>query len=185
MKMAVGTRTIGAAVLALAAAAGSSQGPEATASVRPSESLKAYLRSYLSEGGKIAPDNTTRIAVFSVEIENGKNTEEIVYVSGRDWCGSGGCMMLILQSTESAFKVLGEVTIVQLPIMLLPTLHHGHPDIGVRVQGGGILPGYEALLSFDGTKYPSNPSVPPAKKFVSAKGKVIIGNLETTVPLYD
>ena len=43
---------------------------------------------------------------------------------------------------ESSFKVLGRVTIVQLPIRLLSSTSHGHPDIGVIVQGGGILSGY-------------------------------------------
>ena len=35
-------------------------------------------------------------------------------------------------------------------------------------QGGGIQPGYEAELRFDGKTYPANPSVPPARPL---KGK--------------
>jgi hypothetical protein len=94
----------------------------------------------------------------------GKPKRKIVYVSGQGWCGSGGCTMLILEPTESAFKVLGRVTIVQLPIRLLPSVNDGHPDIGVSVQGGGVQSGYEAVLSFDGKSYPRNPSMPPARK---------------------
>ncbi|MGA8087746.1 MAG: hypothetical protein WCA10_10590 [Terracidiphilus sp.] len=120
-----------------------------------------------------------------MKTNEGKGEEDIVYVTGQGWCGSGGCTMLILQPTESAFKVLGRVTIVQLPIRLLPSLNYGHPDIGVRVQGGGILPGYEAVLSFDGKTYPGNPSVPPARKTTAARGKVIIANNENSMPLYD
>jgi hypothetical protein len=185
MKTRVKIRTIGAALLAVTGLTSYSQGLHATGSDRPSERLKAYLRSYFSQGGKIAPDKTARIAVCTVNTIDGKPEEDIVYVSGRDWCGSGGCTMLILQSNESAIEVLGRVTIVQLPIRLLPSQNYGHPDIGVSVQGGGILRGYEAVLSFDGESYPSNPSVPPARKAAVARGRVIIANLNESVPLYD
>lgn len=158
---------------------------QATASNRPSEPLKAYLRSYLSLGGKVPPDTTTRITVAGVKPDGGKTEEDIVYVSGQRWCGSGGCTMLILEPTESSFKVLGRVTIVQLPIKLLPSMSDGYPDIGVRVQGGGIQSGYEAVLSFNGKSYPRNPSMPPARKVSAAQGKVLIATTENSVPLYD
>ena len=72
---------------------------------------------------------------------NGKTKEDIVYISGPGWCGSGGCTMLILEPSGSSFNVLGKVTIVQLPIRVLHSTSHGHPDIGVLVQGGEILSG--------------------------------------------
>ncbi len=85
--------------------------------------------------------------------DDGNSEEVIVYVSGQGWCGSGGCTMLILEPFGASFKVIGRVTIVQLPIRLLHSMSHGHPDIGVVVQGGGILSGYEAVLSFNGKSY--------------------------------
>lgn len=179
------TSIVGAALLTLGGATGFSQGQRAAGSNRPSEPLKAYLRNYLSRGGKIPSDPTTKITAFSAKSNDGKTEEDIVYVSGQRWCGSGGCTMLILQPTKSAFKVLGRVTIVQLPIRLLPSVHNGHPDIGVTVQGGGILQGYEAVLSFDGKRYPTNPSMPPARKTNTIRGKVIVANTEESVPLYD
>jgi hypothetical protein len=139
----------------------------------------------LSLGGRVAPDTTTRITVASVKTSDGKTDEDIVYVSGQRWCGSGGCTMLILEPTESTFRAIGRVTIVQPPIRLLPSMHGGHPDIGVSVQGGGIQPGYEAVLSFNGKSYPGNPSMPPAQKAAVVRGKVIIANTEDSVPLYD
>jgi hypothetical protein len=43
------------------------------------------------------------------------------------------------------------------------------------VQGGGIQPGYEAKLSFNGKTYPKNPSVPPAQRLTQqAVGKVVV-----------
>jgi hypothetical protein len=184
MKMRPPTRIIGIAFLTIAGTAALSLGQQA-ASNRPSEPLKAYLRSYLSFGGKVPPDATTRVTSFGVKTDDGKTKEDIVYVSGQGWCGSGGCMLLILEAAGSSFKVLGKVTIVQLPIRLLDSMSHGRPNIGVLVQGGGILSGYEAVLSFNGDRYPGNPSMPPARKMTTPRGKVIIANTDGSVPLYD
>ena len=150
----------------------------------PSETLKQFLRSYLNRG-QLTPDKTTRITVVSVKTKEKATQEQIVYVSGQGWCGSGGCTLLILEPGDSSFKVLGRVTIVQPPVRLLPSMAHGYPDIGVRVQGGGIQPGYEAVLSFDGTTYPNNPSLPPARRMKSSQGKEIITGAENSFPLYD
>jgi hypothetical protein len=126
-----------------------------------------------------------------VKTEAEAGEELVVYVSGPQgsWCGTGGCMMLILEPFQSSFKVLGRVTIVQLPIRLLPSRKHRHPDIGVWVQGGGIQPGYEAVVSFDGTNYSAtysdNLSMPPAQPVNGIKGKKIITTTKDSVPLYE
>lgn len=178
------TSIICAALLMVVGASAVSQVQESTAPNQPTEPLKAYLRSYLILGGKVPPDKTTRIAAVRVKADNGK-PEDVVYVSGQRWCGSGGCTLLLLEPAESTFKVLGKVTIVQLPVRLLPSMKNGYPDIGVTVQGGGIQTGYEAVLSFNGESYPRNPSLPPARKATVVQGKVIIANTEGSVPLYD
>jgi hypothetical protein len=177
------TRPICAALLMLVGAV-VLHGQEAVPSSIPSEPLKAYLRTYLTLGGKVPPDTTTKVTTVQVKIENGK-PEYLVYVSGRRWCGSGGCTLLILAPSESSFKLLGKVTITQLPIRLLSSMQNGHPDIGVPIQGGGIQEGYEAVLSFNGESYPRNPSVPPARKTSAVQGKVIIASTDGSVPLYD
>lgn len=184
--MRVAIAMVGAALLVAAGTTGISLGQQAPTPNRPSESLKAYLRDYLSFGGKVRPDTTTRVTAFTVKTNDGKTAEEIVYVSGQGWCGSGGCTMLILEPTGSSFRVLGRVTIVQLPIRLLPSMSNGHPDVGVGVQGGGVNSRYEAVLSFDGNTYPKNPSIPPALKTTAVpRGRVIIANTADSVPLYD
>jgi hypothetical protein len=53
------------------------------------------------------------------------------------------------------------------------------------VGGGGILPGYVAELRFDGKTYPSNPSIPPARRTDGKKtGEVVVPSVDVTVPLY-
>ncbi|QNI31356.1 hypothetical protein H7849_20065 [Alloacidobacterium dinghuense] len=179
------TSIVGAALLMMTGTTWLSLGQQVVASNGPSGPLKAYLRSYLSLGGKVPPDTTTRVTAFSVKTDDGKTKEYIVYLSGQGWCGSGGCTMLVLEPIESSFKVLGRVTIVQLPIRLLHSTSHGYPDIGVTVQGGGILSAYEAVLSFNGERYHSNPSLPPARKPTAVQGKIIISSTDESVPLYE
>ncbi len=150
-----------------------------------SGSLKAFLRSYLSLGGRIPPDATTRITTYRVKTGEGKTEEDIVYVSGQGWCGSGGCMLLIVEPSAGSFKVLGKVTVVQLPVFLMPSMTHGYPDIGVSVRGIRVGSEYEAELSYDGISYPGNPSSPPSRPLKGIKGKVIIANTKNSVALYE
>jgi len=171
-------------VILVAGSTGVSQAQDSAAVRQTAEPLKAFLRSYLSLWGKVSPDKTTQITAVTVKTNSGK-PEDIVYVSGQDWCGSGGCTLLILEPSEATFKILGKVTIVQLPVRLLASSRNWHPDIGVTVQGGGVRVGYEAVLSFNGENYPRNPSLPPARKAAAVQGKVIIANNEGSIFLYN
>lgn len=149
-----------------------------------SEPLRSFLQRHLG-GTRFGPDKTTRVSAVSMPIKTGQ-VEVIIYVVGRSWCGSGGCTLVVLESSGSAYQVIGRTSIVQLPIRLLPTVSNGHPDIGVRVQGGGILQGYEAILPFNGKTYPPNPSVPPARRLTGkVGGKTLLSGSGDTVPLYE
>ncbi|GAA0627946.1 hypothetical protein GCM10009422_26290 [Brevundimonas kwangchunensis] len=98
----------------------------------------------------------------------------LVYLVGPEYCGSGGCNLLILRRTTDGYDVLGETTVTQAPIRALSTRTNGLPDIGVHVRGGGVTDGYEAKLAFDGTRYPSNPTVAPAERVDGAEGITLI-----------
>ena len=158
------------------------QGWHASATSRPSEELKVYVRNYLGDFDS-SRDLTTKIKVVRIMATNGK-AQDLVYISARDWCGTGGCRLLILEPAESTFKMLGSETAVKLPIKLLRSMNNGRPDILVTMRGTGVLDD-EAVLSFDGEKYPSNPTVPPARKATAVGGKVIMANTDGGVPLYD
>jgi hypothetical protein len=99
----------------------------------------------------------------------------VVYVSGRMWCGTGGCILLVLEPTASTYRVIGRTTITRPPIRVLRSSHHGLPDLSVWVAGGGIHRPYAALLPFDGIRYPSNPTMPPARRAAAPiAGRVVI-----------
>jgi hypothetical protein len=143
---------------------------------KQAESLKGFLRSYLGE--PYAPferEGATRYSSAFVDLKGDGTKEVIVYLSGRAWCGSGGCIMLILAPDGATYRLVTKTTITRPPIRVLNTRSNGWHDIGVVVAGGGTQHGYEALLPFDGTTYPTNPSAPPARRSVEKiQGKIAI-----------
>jgi hypothetical protein len=177
-------RLLAVALLVAAVPIGVLRGQQSTiASSSQDESLKEFLRNYLNPG-RLVPDKTTRITAVSVKTKT-EAAVEVLYVSGQHWCGSGGCTLLILEPHGTSFRVLGRVSIVQLPVRLLPSTNNGYPDFGVRVKGLGNQAGYEAELSFNGATYPKNPSISPAQHLSRIEGKEIIATTEHSVLLYD
>jgi hypothetical protein len=171
------------AVLAVCVAlAGGCPAQSTARSSAKEESLKKFLQSY---SGSSADNKTTRYAAAFVDLKDDGKQQAIVYLIGPRWCGSGGCSSLVLLPVGSSYKVVTKTTITQLPIRILSTKTNGWHDLGVWVQGGGIQPGYEARLKFNGKKYPSNPSVPPAQRLQKGtEGKVVIPDDTKGSPLY-
>lgn len=141
-------------------------------------SLKQFLQT-------LDDDKTTKyVAVFRDVNDDGK-PETIVYLIGRKWCGSGGCNTVILTRDDGRWRIVTNITITRPPIRVLANTSDGWHSIGVWVQGGGIPPGYEAELRFNGKTYPNNPSVPPAKRSEEKlPGEVVISTVQDAVPLY-
>lgn len=109
-----------------------------------------------------------------VDLNGDGRPEVFVYVTDQDYCGSGGCVLLVLSPQKDGFRVVLHSTVTQRPIRLLPTSTRGWRDVGVTVAGGGIAQPHTARLRFDGRRYPSNPTVPPAVPLKRAEGKVLI-----------
>ena len=147
-------------------------------------SLRKFLQNYV--GDSDYPDvKATRYVAAFVHLRDDNTQQVIVYLIGRAWCGTGGCQTLILVPKDSSYTVITTMTVVQRPIRVLDTKSRGWHDLGVWVQGGGIRPGYEARLSFNGKKYPSNPTVHPAQPLnAKVSGKVVVTRAATGEPLY-
>lgn len=140
------------------------------------ERLVAFLRHYV---GPLDSDGNwkTRYRSAYIDLDGQGAKDVIVYLTGRSWCGSGGCITLILAPQGTSYKVVTRLTITWPPIRVLDKTSHGWHDITVWVRGGGILPGYEALLRYNGKTYPSNPSVPPAQRLTKPlPGKIVISS---------
>ena len=136
-------------------------------------SVRAFLQRYLKTGS-LKNDTDTRYRVAFVDLNVDGTPEAVVYIIGNAWCGSGGCPLLVLSKAGSSYRVVARITIVRPPIYVMTHLSNGWRDIAVRVQGGGIHPGYDSELRFDGKTYPTNPSVPPARKVNEAAARDVI-----------
>jgi hypothetical protein len=145
---------------------------------RDEESVRKFLRT--QDDSK----NTRYIAAFR-DLNGDGISEALVYLLGNNWCGSGGCNLLILQRAGDSWKVITSMTITNPPIRVLDSTVNGWHSLGVWVKGGGIHPGYEAVMRFNGKKYPGNPSVPPAVKTKKGlPGEVVIRSIENAKPVY-
>jgi hypothetical protein len=145
------------------------------------ENLKTFLQDYLRDP-VMGDDKTTQYSAAFVDLRNDGTQEAIVYITGRNWCGSGGCNTLILASKDSSYGVVTKILITRLPIRVLATKTNGWHDITVRVQGGGVIRAYEAKFSFNDKTYTYISSTRRLTEKVS--GKVVVPLTAEGKPLY-
>jgi hypothetical protein len=102
------------------------------------------------------PDEFPRRFIYDKFDLNGDgNPEILVGLIGPDFCGSGGCTMLVV---SDQMKILTRVTLVQYPVYI-GTEEKGEVSKGYRhllLRTGKV--GYVKLV-WDGKTYPSNPSM--------------------------
>lgn len=126
------------------------------------QALQTFLRlQAIEERGSPPP------AVAARTVDGGPAHPRItlVYLATGDWCGSGGCTLLVLEPGPDGLKPLSRSTISRPPIRVLKTRTNGMPDLSVQVRGDsypGDGPKFVAL-PFDGRTYALNPTVPPAR----------------------
>lgn len=122
----------------------------------------------------------TRYRLAQTDLNGDGRPETLIYgmdTAGggvADLCGTGGCNLYVLSPAATGYRLVTKITVARPPVRVLPTTTRGWHDLAVLVAGGGTNEGYEARLRFDGTGYPSNPTVPPATRLDGATGKVVI-----------
>jgi len=163
--------------------------PAAPSAISQQALLEAFLRQYV--GPRDSDDNrSTRYESAFVDLTGHGAREAIVYLMGEEWCGSGGCTTLVLAPKGTSYKVLAYLTTTWPPIRVLARESHGWRDIGVWVQGGGVQPGYETDMYFNGKTYWSRdkatlqPSKPLRERKLPGKIAIPSNASETGKPLY-
>jgi hypothetical protein len=146
--------------------------PGVPAGQRVDPALRTAIATVLGE------DSASTRTVVRV-VGEGPGRIALVYLVGMNWCGSGGCNLLILRPGAAGWEQVGHVSRVSNPVRLLTTSTNGLPDIGVTVSGGGGPAPYEAKVSFDGRFYPRFPSDEP---LVGAEGTVVIRDADIPPP---
>jgi hypothetical protein len=143
-----------------------------------------FLKSYMQTSSVNASELS--YATVAVNLNSGLGAEHMLYLRGPRWCGSGGCTVLVLEETNAGCRLISKITVVKLPVRVLEAQKNGWRSIGVWVEGGGISPGYEAELGFNGRGYPPNPTVRPALRGKAGQaGVALITSASAFIALVD
>lgn len=110
-----------------------------------------------------------------VDLNDDGSPEWIAHVVGPSVCGTGGCDTMVFGEGGHGLELVARISATRPPIAIADTTTMGWRDLVVHVAGGGILPGYDAKLRFDGSSYPSNATVDPAEPLKgTTTGRAII-----------
>lgn len=116
----------------------------------------------------------TRYRAAAVDLNGDGASEVLAYTEGPEHCGSGGCDLYVLARRSHGWRIVTQTSVTRPPIRLLSTRTKGWHDLGVHVAGGGILPGYDVRLRFNGRRYPGNPSLLRPRPAGAAPGRILL-----------
>ncbi|SMD42806.1 hypothetical protein SAMN00777080_1371 [Aquiflexum balticum DSM 16537] len=112
-------------------------------------------------------DFPRRFIYDEIDLNLDGNSEYLIGLMGPEFCGTGGCTMIIL---DNEFKEISYVTIVKYPVIIGDDLKedvtNGYLNIYVRSGGMGFI-----KLAWNGQSYPRNPSMEPSIEESLIKGK--------------
>lgn len=92
---------------------------------------------------------------------NGDGKEELL--AQLNWCGSGGCTLLIFENHQDKWRFNSRITLVRTPIDVSSSSTNGWRDLLFTVSGGGAKT-QQHLMQYSGVSYPLNPSTAPVEK---------------------
>ena len=82
--------------------------------------------------------------------------DAVALLQGGDWCGTGGCTMLVFRGDGAGFTLVSSSSVTREPVRLTAEVANGWKTLVVDTKGIG-----DVLMPFDGKAYPSNPSLQP------------------------
>jgi hypothetical protein len=124
--------------------------PLAVAARPAPPALKLAVRSFTGE----LKDQPFRHSI--IDLDGDGNPDALVLMAGQDWCGSGGCTLLVFRHVHGKFELISRSTVADIPIRVSPETSHGWNALVVHSKGRG-----DVLLRFGGSRYPLNPSLQP------------------------
>ncbi|GAB2641169.1 COG3650 family protein [Vibrio panuliri] len=117
------------------------------------------LREYFKQDNIDAAGSRYRWLTYDL---NGDGQQELLVQL--DWCGSGGCTLLIFENQQQKWRFNSRITLVNTPLNLGQKSNQGWQDLVLFVRGGGAIPN-QHVLRFNNGRYPLNPSVAPTANF--------------------
>ncbi|AEX23476.1 COG3650 family protein [Vibrio sp. EJY3] len=126
--------------------------------------VDAAVRNYFFINQTNPSNNQYRWLTYDL---NGDGNEELFVQL--DWCGSGGCTLLVFENHQSEWRFNSRITLVHSPIMLGQQTSHGWRDLVFNVSGGGATPA-QHVMQYTGVSYPINPSMAPKATSTQVSG---------------
>jgi hypothetical protein len=123
----------------------------------PESALGNALSSFVAQSGAALGDeyDTARMDLNGDGIADG-----LVLLYGADWCGSGGCTLLVFQGTaDGGFNMISETSLVNGPIVVSETRTNGWRDIVIPDPAADR----NVALEYNGSGYPTEPTGPAAR----------------------
>ncbi len=139
-----------------------------------STGVESELRALFGESG-----SEVRYFDSATDLNGDGQPEVVVHVAGPMVCGTGGCPTLVFTPGAKGYVLVADISITRPPVQVSSRSANGWRNLLVHVSGGGIAEGYVAELQFDGTTYPANPTVPPARRAPDTIGA------ETLIPDFE
>lgn len=95
--------------------------------------------------------------VAFADLNNDGIEDSLVLLEGANWCGSGGCTLLVFKGLDNhEYQLVSKSTVASAPIYVLEATSQGWSDLSVYTSGKG-----QVMLKWGGSNYPSNPSLQP------------------------
>ncbi|HBV76536.1 MULTISPECIES: hypothetical protein [Vibrio] len=127
--------------------------------------VDATLRRYFKDHRTEPENNHYRWLTY--DINNDQQPELFILT---DWCGSGGCTILMFENHNNEWRFNSRITQVRTPIQVSNYHHFGWRDLIIPVSGGGAK-AEEHIMEYTGVSYPVNASTAPVS---DKKGNVTL-----------
>jgi hypothetical protein len=125
--------------------------------------LRMAVGDFLASAGA-AP--TIEYSIARLDLDEDGIEDGLVLLTGNEWCGSGGCTLLVFRADEDRFILVSETSMVNGPVVVAPARSNGWRDILVPDPSEDRT----VALRFNGAAYPTEPAGPAA---VSTDGDTV------------
>lgn len=115
------------------------------------------IKQVLAKNYGTTPAADRKFLYNAVDLNDDGKNEYLVALVGGTFCGNAGCTMLVL---NNKYGINTRMSIVQFPVYVGPPaskeVTKGYSNIYVSTKGVGYV-----KMAWNGTKYPTNPSLSP------------------------
>jgi heat shock protein HslJ len=111
----------------------------------PDADLEAAIRDVFRDYRDQGASRPARYYYNRVDLNGDRRPDVIVYLTGQYFCGSGGCTILVFQSTGRGYRPIGTIPTSRHPIIITNSETNGWRDLVRPTSGGGASLNYSWL----------------------------------------